>query len=64
VLSRLFGLPIVNTGRIMEWTGFTRAGAQGVIDRFTKLGILEAQEEKGTYDRSYIYRRYVDIFLK
>jgi Fic family protein len=64
VLSRLFGLPIVNTGRIMKWTGFTRAGAQGVIDRFTKLSILEAQEEKGTYDRSYIYRKYVDIFLK
>lgn len=64
VLSRLFGLPIVSTSRIMEWTGFTRAGAQGVIDRFIKLGILEAQEEKGTYDRSYIYRKYVDIFIK
>jgi len=64
VLSRLFGLPIVSTSRIMGWTGFTRAGAQGVIDRFIKLGILEAQEEKGTYDRSYIYRKYVDIFLK
>lgn len=64
VLSRLFGLPVTSTSRIMEWTGFTRAGAQGVIDRFIKLGILETQREKGTYDRSYIYRKYVDIFLK
>ncbi|PIR82593.1 cell filamentation protein Fic [Candidatus Kaiserbacteria bacterium CG10_big_fil_rev_8_21_14_0_10_59_10] len=63
VLSHLFGMPIVNTARVMEWTGFTRAGAQKVIDRFIKLGILESQEEKGTYDRSYIYRNYVNIFL-
>lgn len=64
VLSRLFGLPIVNTARIMKWTGFTRAGAQGVIDRFIKLGILEVRDEKTAYDRSYIYRKYVNIFLK
>jgi Fic family protein len=63
VLSRLFGMPIVNTRRVMEWTGFTRAGAQRVIDRFINLGILEAQGEKGAYDRSYIYRRYVRVFL-
>lgn len=64
VLSHLFGMPIVNTRRVMEWTGFTRAGAQRVIDRFIKLGILQIQDEKDTYDRSYIYRKYVDIFLK
>lgn len=64
VLSRLFGLPIVNTARVMKWTGFTRAGAQGVIDRFVRLGILALQDEQGTYDRSYIYRRYVDVFLR
>ncbi len=64
VLSHLFGMPIVNTRRVMEWTGFTRAGAQRGIDRFIKLGILQIQDEKDTYDRSYIYRKYVDIFLK
>ncbi|MBI2514675.1 Fic family protein [Candidatus Wolfebacteria bacterium] len=64
VLSHLFGIPIVNTHKVMDWTKFTRAGAQGVIDRFIKLGILETKEEKGAYDRTYIYRNYVDIFLK
>jgi len=64
VLSHLFGTPIVNTRKVMEWTKFTRAGAQGVIDRFVKLGILETKEEKGAYDRTYIYKSYVDIFLK
>lgn len=63
VLSHLFGMPIVNTARVMKWTGFTRAGAQRVIDRFMKLGILEAQAEKGSYDRSYSYRKYIRVFL-
>lgn len=62
VLSHLFGSPVVNTRRIMEWTGFTRAGAQKVIDRFVVLGILRPQGERGEYDRSYIYNAYVNIF--
>lgn len=64
VLQKLFGTPIVNTKKVMDWTGFTRAGAQKVIDRFIKLGILYAQDEKGTYDRSYAYKDYIDIFIK
>ena len=64
VLSHLFGYPIVNTRKVMEWTKFTRAGAQRVIDRFVNLGILKPQEERGTYDRSYIYQIYVNIFLR
>lgn len=64
VLSQLFGLPIVSTTNIMEWTKFTRAGAQKVIDRFVALGILQLQDDQETYNRSYIYRNYVNIFLK
>lgn len=62
MLSRLFGSPVVNTRRVMKWTGFTRAGAQRVIDRFVALGILRPQKEKRTYDRSYMYKTYVNIF--
>jgi len=64
VLSNLFALPKINTHKIMDWTGFTRAGAQRLIDRFVNLGILKTQEDKGTYDRSYSYEEYIDIFLK
>lgn len=64
VLSRLFGNPIVTTSTIMGWAGFTRSGAQKVIDRFIALGILDAREQKGTYDRAFTYKQYVDIFLK
>lgn len=63
MLRKLYAQPIVSTRNIMEWTGFTRNGAQKVIDRFVKLGILELRDKKETYDRSYIYRRYIDIFL-
>lgn len=62
VLPKLYGNPIVNTKKIMEWTGFTRAGAQKLIDRFIKLGILKSAEEKDSYDRKYIYKDYLDAF--
>lgn len=63
VLSRLFANPIINTRLIMEWTKFTRAGAQKTIDRFVSLGILELAKQKGSYDRKYIYRKYLDSFI-
>jgi len=64
VLSRLYANPIITSRSIMNWTHFTRAGAQKVIDRLVALGILQAREAKGSYDRTYIYRKYVEIFLK
>jgi len=64
VLSKLYGNPIVNTKKIMEWTDFTRAGAQRVIDRFIELKILEPVDEKGSYDRKYNYKEYLNAFTK
>ncbi len=64
VLRKLYSQPIVNTKTIMDWTHFTRAGAQKLIDRFVGLGIFEPREEKGAYDRTYIYQKYMDIFNK
>jgi Fic family protein len=62
VFPQLYALPIVNVAKIREWTGFTRAGAQKVIDRFIDLGILKDKDPDKTYDKSYIYKEYVDIF--
>lgn len=64
VLRKLYSQPIITTRIIMDWTEFTRAGAQKLIDRFVSLGILDSRDEKETYDRTYIYHRYVGIFLK
>lgn len=64
VMRKLYAQPIVTTRSIMEWTGFSRTGAQKVIDRFVTLGILEPRDEKETYDKSYVYKKYLNIFLK
>lgn len=64
VLQKLYGQPIVSTKTIMGWTGFSRVGAQKVIDRFIKLGVLEAKDKKKTYDRSYHYKKYINIFME
>jgi len=64
VLRKLYAQPIVSTKTIMEWTGFTRIGAQKVIDRFVNLGIISLKDKKKTYDRTYTYCKYIDIFMK
>ena len=63
VLQKLYGQPIVSTKTVMDWTGFSRVGSQKLIDRFIKLGILETKDEKQSYDRSYHYKKYIDIFM-
>lgn len=62
VLQKLYKQPIVSTKTIMDWTGFSRVGSQKVIDRFVKLGILEQKNEKKTYDKTYLYKRYIKVF--
>src|SRR3989344_1141898 len=62
VLRKLYTQPIITTRIIMEWTKFTRAGAQKLIERFIALDILEGREQEAAYDRTYIYKKYVDIF--
>jgi Fic family protein len=63
VLSKLYESPIINTAIIMKWTGFTRAGAQKLIDRFIGLGILKSENKEGNYDKKYIYEKYFDAFM-
>ena len=65
ILSKLFEQPIVTVGNIQKWAGFsTRTGAQKLIDRFVEKGILEIRDETKKYGRTYVYRKYIDIFEK
>ena len=64
VLPKLYGQPIVNVSTVMRWTGFTRAGAQRVIDRFIEMKILVPKNQDVKYGQSYIYKKYLDIFHK
>lgn len=63
VLPNLYGQPIVNVALIQQWTGFTRAGSQSVIDRFIEMNILTPKDEDKKYGQSYIYKEYVNLFL-
>ncbi len=64
VLPKLYGQPIVNVNVIQEWTGFTRAGAQSVIDRFIELEILSPKDKNKKYGQSYIYKDYIELFSR
>lgn len=64
VLSKLYAQPIVNTRLIMKWTGFSRAGALKVLERFAGLDILKPRKEKGAYDRAFAYESYIELFQK
>ncbi|MFA7319352.1 MAG: Fic family protein [Parcubacteria group bacterium] len=62
ILPKLFGQPIVDVATIQNWTGFTRAGAQTVIDRFIDMKILQPKNKDKKYGQTYIYKEYVNIF--
>ena len=62
IMPKLYGQPIVNVSIIQRWTGFTRAGAQRVIDRFVDMKILIKKDKDKKYGQSYMYKKYLDIF--
>jgi Fic family protein len=62
ILPRLYGQPIVNVAVVQKWTGFTRAGAQTVINRFIEMRILSPKDKDKKYGQSYIYQRYTNLF--
>jgi Fic family protein len=62
VMPRLYRQPIVNVSTLQQWTGFSRPGAQEVINRFIKMKILFKKDKDVTYGQSYVYKEYLDIF--
>lgn len=64
VLNYLFQYPIVTTKSVMKATGFTRAGAQRVIDRLIGLDILVEEKKDTNYDVKYTYEEYFITFVK
>ncbi len=64
VLPKLYEQPIVNVAIIQKWTGFSRVGAQSVINRFIEMDILTQKDKDKKYGQSYIYKKYVDMFAE
>src|SRR5258706_7597660 len=62
LLQQLFKTPIVTAATVAAHTGFSRLGAQKVIDRFVAKEILKPKDETVRYGKTYIYRKYVSLF--
>jgi Fic family protein len=62
ILPKLYATPIVNVALVQKWSGFTRAGAQHVIDRFIEMKILTPKDKDKKYGQSYVYKEYLDLF--
>jgi Fic family protein len=62
VLPKLYEQPIVNVATIQKRTGFSRVGAQVLINRLIDLEILSSKDKDKKYGQSYICKKYVDIF--
>lgn len=63
ILPKLFAQPIVTVGIVQKWAGFTtRTGAQKLIDRLIEKGILQIRDKTKRYARSYVYKKYVEVF--
>lgn len=61
LIRKLFGQPIVGIAEMMKWTGYTKQGAYNVIERLTKLKILEPLGSED-YGQKYVYADYYAIF--
>ncbi|HEX6977342.1 MAG TPA: Fic family protein [Patescibacteria group bacterium] len=62
MLQKLYKLPIVDVNKISEWSGYTRQGADKLIKKLVKIGILEIKDQTKEYGRKYVYKKYLDIF--
>lgn len=61
-LQHLFKNPLASSAMAIDTMKFSRAGAGKLIERFVDLGILKPFDEMTKYGKTYIYKKYVDIF--
>lgn len=62
LLQSLFRLPIVTVKKVEEFTGLSRPNANKLVDRFVQARILEQIDKKKEYGRSFVYKKYFDLF--
>lgn len=63
LLQNLFRLPIVSVKKVEEFTCLSRPNANKLVDRFVREGILEQIDKKKEYGRSFVYKKYFDLFI-
>ena len=63
VLDKLFERPVVTSKIVMDWTGLRAPTRRRSLSDSLSWGYWEVRDTTAKYDRSYIYRRYVDLFV-
>lgn len=64
VLRNLYKLPIINVGKIEEWTGLSRPSANKLVKDLIELGILIQRDKRVSYARQFEYSEYLKIFIE
>jgi len=62
LLQNLYKLPIINVKKVEEFTGLSREGANRLVKRFVKLGLLVPKDKDKKYGRIFIYKEYLHLF--
>lgn len=61
-LQQLFQNPVISNQIAVRNMGFSRAGASKLIDRFVDMDILKPLDENVKYGKTYLYKKYIEIF--
>ncbi len=61
-LQQLFRNPVVTTTTVINSMNYSRVGSSKLIERFVELDILRPFDENAKYGKTYVYKRYIDIF--
>lgn len=62
VLRHLYKLPIIDIKKMVEITGYTRQGANKLLNKFVEIQILEQKDKGKDYARQFVYLDYMSIF--
>lgn len=62
VLESLYKTPIVTVANVETITGLTRPNANKLVDKLVTAGILEQLDKNKEYGRSFIHRKYWNLF--
>jgi Fic family protein len=61
-LQNLYKNPIVNNAIVTQLMDFSKTGAANLIERFIALEIIQPLSEHVKYGKTYVYKKYLDIF--
>lgn len=62
LLTNLYKTPIVNVAGVSAITGLSRPNANKLVEKMVQIGILEQLDKDKDYGRSFIHKKYWDLF--